>query len=280
MKKKNKMLAFKLNEISAVDRPAQGEATMSIMKRDSHSEEKVIKDIMTNGGHGEIAKDEGDTMSDAENKVADLEKRLEESQALLAKQTLVSEMSDVEKVFMSGLESGAAEGFMKMSSEGRASEINKSQSSDPVIYKSADGTEYRKSDSTAADLAKRVDASEAKVEELAKAADKANFEKRAGVELSHVTGSIEDRAALIKAVDGITGIAEILKAANDAAKEASAEKGSSEGEADNDGKEDHYGKFKAEVSKVAKAQSISSDDAEVIVKQDNPELYAAAVKAG
>lgn len=341
--KKNKMLAFKLNEISAVDRPAQGGAIMSIMKRDNvmknaklttevdghqhgidfygyecgdthgsttyqdehshpwlinqlgelvvgvvnghtHSlgerEIELFKSIAVNGDRDKIAKDKGDSMSGAENKVADLEKRLEKSQALLEKANLVSKMSDVEKSFMSGLDGDVAEGFLKMSSVERSAEIEKSKSSDPVIYKSADGTEYHKSDESAANLAKRVDASEAKVAKMAKASEDAVFEKRAGDELSHATGSIESRAAIIKALDGVDGAPEFIKSANDAAKAAQEESGSSEGSSGDENDGDAYGKYQSEVTKVAKDKSISKSEAEDIVQSNSPELYAAAVEAG
>lgn len=340
-KRRRKMHKFQLNEISAVDRPAQGEATVSIMKRhvmknaklttednghqhgidfydyecgnthgsttyqDEHShpwiinqsgelvigvadghthglgerEIELFKNIVVNSDDGEIAKGKGDAMSDAEKGVADLEKRLEEMGVQLEKATAISQMSDVEKSYMSALGEDDAEAFVKMSSGDRAAEIKKSEAEDPEFYKSADGTVYLKSQEAFGKMAKRADEADAKLAKMAADAKDAEFTKRAGDELSALPGEVSVRAAVLKAIDGIEGAAEILKAANDAAQANLGEVGSSEGDS-SDGDGDAYSKYKDEVSKVAKAQSISQDDAEDIVKREQPKLYADAVEAG
>ena len=91
-----------------------------------------------------------------------------------------------------------------------AEEANKA-AADPVLHTTKDGIEIRKSDGAAAlALAKARDEDRAEIADLkknsatlAKAAETAEFEKRAAEELPHLPGTVPQRAALLKAAEGI-----------------------------------------------------------------------------
>lgn len=152
-----------------------------------------------------------------ENEVAELQKRLERAEALAG-------MTDVEKAHLATLEGEAAEGFLKAKPEARAQMVENAEADDPVVYKADDGTEYRQSDdSRLREMAKRADQDRRELRRERETREREQLEKRAGESLAHLPGSIESRAALLQAAEGIQDEAhrkaalEILKAANDGA---------------------------------------------------------------
>ena len=96
---------------------------------------------------------------------------------------------------------------------------------DPVVHTTTDGLEIRKSDGAGVlALAKARDADAVKIAELteanagmAKAAAQSTYEMRAEDELKHLPGTLQQRAALLKAAEGIED-EETRKAAVDALK--------------------------------------------------------------
>ena len=82
---------------------------------------------------------------------------------------------------------------------------------DPILHTTADGIEIRKSDGAGAlALAKARDADAVTIAELTKtnkelaaATETGNFVKRAETELTHLPGTVQQRAALLKAAEGI-----------------------------------------------------------------------------
>lgn len=91
-----------------------------------------------------------------------------------------------------------------------AAELAKAEK-DPILHTTADGIEIRKSDGAGAlALAKARDADAVTIAELTKtnkelaaATETGNFEKRAETELTHLTGTVQQRAALLKVAEGI-----------------------------------------------------------------------------
>lgn len=245
-KKKNIMKEFQISEISAVDVPAQKGAKMVIMKRDYTKEEMDAmseedkKKLITQKEEDEDlsvedkkkAAKKGSDQQQKENEMADdtkaaeavakavkdatdpLKAELEVAKALAA-------MSDAQKAHYEKQDDAGKKAFIKMSEDERKAEVAKASEANPVVYKSADGTEFRKNDDVRLiAMAKRAD----EADKIAKAEiDKrlsAEYSKRAESELNCMTGKVETKVAILKAVDGISDEAvkkealELLKAAN------------------------------------------------------------------
>ena len=98
----------------------------------------------------------------------------------------------------------------KVADEAAAAEAARN-AEDPVVHKTKTGIEIRKSDgATMLAMAKEQDKKDAENAELRKTVKdltdqtgKASYEKRAREELPDVPGSVEARAAMLKAIDGI-----------------------------------------------------------------------------
>lgn len=133
----------------------------------------------------------------------------------------IAALTELEKKHYDGLSVEDKEIFLALNKSDRDAEIAKATSEDPVIYKSLAGEEFRKSDDPRiVAMAKRADANETRYkEEFAKRQD-AEFAKRAETELAYMPGTVETRAALLKAVDTIAdqevkkGVLDSLKAKN------------------------------------------------------------------
>jgi len=75
---------------------------------------------------------------------------------------------------------------------------------DPVVYKTKDGLELRKSVGVAViEMAKSNDLLREQNDTLRKKQESAEFEKRAEEELPHLPGTVQERGAMLKAIDGI-----------------------------------------------------------------------------
>ena len=116
----------------------------------------------------------------------------------------------------------AQDAFLAKSAEAQAAEVKKAaddakaaeearKAADPVVHTTADGVEIRKSDGpTVLALAKARDEDRKVIEQLtadnqalAKANTDADYAKRAAVELAHLPGTVEARAALLKNAEAI-----------------------------------------------------------------------------
>jgi hypothetical protein len=120
----------------------------------------------------------------------------------------VAEMSDDEKAHFATLDDVAKRGFVSLSSDDRAEEIEDvtkaANDADPVVYKSADGTEIRTSDGPAVlALTKRADRAEKRAEAAEAKASDIDVRKRASDDLASLPGSLDERTALLKAVESI-----------------------------------------------------------------------------
>ena len=94
--------------------------------------------------------------------------------------------------------------FAKMIRSDRERRILASREADPVVYRTDDGIEIRKSaGETVTALAKSNDEARRENRELRDAREHDVLEKRADNELRHLSGELETRVALLKAIDGI-----------------------------------------------------------------------------
>jgi len=252
IKKRRVLKDFRIDEISLVDKPAQAGARFTLLKRDSADDSpdivKMAQPILLSdhGGHSHIL-DGGSQggMTSWENEhshpwakmpdgsvrigasaghthevVLKRDNTMEETEkqellARVAKAESLAKLNDEQRSFYAGLNTEDQDAFLKSSDEDRQTKVDLSKSDDPVIYKSADGAEYRKSEAKAAELAKRVDAQDAKLKESEQLRKRDAFAKRAESELSNLPGSEDTKIAVLMAVEGIDGAAELFKAANE-----------------------------------------------------------------
>lgn len=211
---------------SAVTKPAQEGATVMLIKRADDAADNVDGggDSLPESRQEEVMSDEQKGQETVDN-TAELTKLQEQVAALEAttkRQTSIIAMSADQRAHFEGLDGDDADAFLAKSSDDRDAELEAVQKAaedaDPVVYTARDGMEIRKSDGdTVLSLVKRADALEAENAEIKKAETQARLEKRADDELGNLPGTVEARAALLGAVEGVDGAAEILKAANDAA---------------------------------------------------------------
>lgn len=260
-----------IDELSAVNTPAQEGATIVLMKRHTPPIDKAQN----------MKPETPDSVQRSDKDWADLEKRLKRSESIRS-------LSPKDRITYDGMTDEKDE-FLDMLPEARelfgiALEKN-AQESDPVVYTTVDGTVMRKSagESLIAlaksndRLQKRLDVSEATL--LQK-----SLEDRVLVELRHMPGTVADRAALLKAVDALptenrTGALNALKAQNTAMAKAFETHGISIGNAH----QDHSPQ--AQLERMAKAltdkdPNLSSEIAfsKVLNTTEGQELYTASLQ--
>ena len=145
---------------------------------------------------GDLNKKEGD--GDADRKPT--RTQLEAENARLS--TIVN-LSSEEREHFDGLPEGMRNAFLGKSASERQAEIVAKSDADPVMYTTMDGIEIRKSAGDAfISIAKSNDELRKANAELTAAREQDALEKRAA-ELSHLPGSIQVRAALLKSAEGI-----------------------------------------------------------------------------
>lgn len=199
------MRRFRINEISAVDMPAQEGAQATIFKRkdiEGAAGNPLAKDLT--GASSAVAEDlignvtREKTMS--EDKIRELEVQLAKAQSLLA-------MDADTRGYYDALKPKAQEAFLaKAATEQKAeaaAAIAKAADLKTVVYTDANGVAYTKADDTRlVELAKNNDLLMAGIRaEQAKVAE-AELAKRAS-ELAHLPGTDAVKLALLKSIDGI-----------------------------------------------------------------------------
>jgi len=201
---------FKLNEISAVDRPAQIHATALIMKRakldpDLPGDEDSPKKTKSAGKSVDTkTKTPGGSKMPKEKTLDELTSENETLKKQMAVLTTLSAFSDEEKTFYKGLDESAQAAFIAKSAQDRTDEVEMSKSADPVIYTSLDGSQFRKSDdSRIVASAKRADLMEKRFNEAAEKSNDLSLEKRAAVELGKLPGEAKVHINILKALDTI-----------------------------------------------------------------------------
>ena len=187
----------------------------------------LIDDIGKNDG-GQPA-NKGGTMPEPkdDNQVTELTKKVddltekltkaEETAKRLERAESVIRLSAVDRAHFDNLSTSDQDAFLAKSAADRAGEIEaakkRADEENPVLYKRADGTEIRKSDGQlTADMAKQLDEETAKRQELEKRAASDQLRKRAETELSHLPGTVDVRAEMLRKVEEIED-EEVKKAA-------------------------------------------------------------------
>ena len=154
---------------------------------------------------GTIETDRSKAVADETEKTAqtveDLTKKLEKANKIAA-------LNDAEKAHYNTLDDAGKDEFLAKSADQRKEALETIEKAkteaDPVVYKTMDGIELRKSAGEAlVAMAKSNDALRKQNDELVEKAANAEFEKRADAELSHTPGTVQERAAMLKAIEAI-----------------------------------------------------------------------------
>lgn len=226
--KRHKVTQLTLKEFSAVRRPAQAGATIDLTKSDTRlvlieksgpftadvhvptckgCQKPMKKDDSYCAACGAMQK--ADTthtpsetqMNELEKAKADLAAALAKGEALQAQLTASQAyglLSDVEKGHYGRLGAEAQAKFLKMSPSERAEETK------PVYTSEATGQVFTKADDgKLIEMAKSFDSERKSWRSELEKAKEAGYAARVHKELGHLPGTLEERTALLKAVDGI-----------------------------------------------------------------------------
>lgn len=234
---------IRIDEISAVDRPAQEDAIMTIMKRadetpnptetmteDSNMNGEVAEEVVAEVVETEEVKateevteeapeadaevekaEEAETEEEDEEEkgyeksLSDLTAELEVLQSELALAKSVAELSDAEKEVFASIEGEEARTeFLGKSADERAELIAKAADENAVIYKSLDGVEFTaQDDERLVSLAKQADEYKAQLVAAEEASIEKSYNERAETQLAHLPGELVTKNAVLRAIDGI-----------------------------------------------------------------------------
>lgn len=140
--------------------------------------------------------------------VRDLTTRAERAEA-------IAKLNADERGLFDGLGDPAKTEFLAKSAAERSAMITASKDANRVVFKSASGAEYRTSDDPRlVEMAKRADASEAATKEALAKAENTRLEKRADEVIKHLPGTLPQRVAILKALEGVDGADAFLTAAD------------------------------------------------------------------
>ena len=291
--KRRIMRDFTIEEISAVDRPAQAGAKVTLMKRaDKAQNHKERKMDFTKMSDDELSKMDMEKMSDDDKKkwMAEKDKRAKMSAEKAAKKLEKAEkviaLKADERAHYDALDDAGRQSFLELGTEAQTEAVQKAAvakaDANPVIYKSLDGEEFRKNDDARmVAMAKRADEQAKIIAKQAEDAEKTAYAKRAEDELPNLGGDVPGRAALLKAIDGIEddelrkSAGEALKSANIAAGDNFTSKGHSfgrTGAAGSVAKAATANEFEAAVQDVMKADGCSRSVAIAKVGRTNGNL--------
>lgn len=140
--------------------------------------------------------------------IADLTARAERAEAIM-------KLNADERGLFDSLQGDAQGEFLAKSASERAELIREAQAADKIVYKAANGDVFRASDDPR--LVKAIREGDEERERTRKALEQAEnvrLEKRAGEELAHCPGTVAVRAKILKALEGVEGAGEFLKAAD------------------------------------------------------------------
>ena len=270
-----------LNEISAVDDPAQPTAKATIFKRAKEVQKEA-------GPSGDNTNPEEEFM-----KPEEIEKMVSEAvEATKAELTksfaddlakAVNEAFDTMLAFdgeeldlFKAKDKAAQDELMSMSPEERKKKLKGEKAADEVVK--FEGKEISKSavgDATFA-LYKRLEAMDIEVAKAKDAEEFAKLEKRASEEFGNLPGTDVEKAKILKAVGALDeevkkSLEAILKSANEGNKEAFVQKGA-KGAVDANDAVAKKAALDGKVSEIMTSRSVTKTKAFEIVAIENPEL--------
>lgn len=275
------MEAFKLRELSAVDRPAQQHAKMTLMKRDSSESENATKKGT------DMTQEEMQKKLDAEvAKSAELTTKLEKAEAdLAALKAKEYEMDEEEAAAAALMDEKSKKSFEAMSKADRKAHLAELRKNDEVLKVEGVG-EIRKSLVGETQFAV-FKAQQTRIEKAeAEAAKQAELAKRADLRKSIETGVLKNLPGEVDAVvDAMKAIGDLdptigktINTMLEAGAKAIGAAYTSLGHAGEAKKA--AGDFLKKVDEIKTAEKCSHQDAMVKARKDHPELFAAYQSGG
>lgn len=215
------MKEFRIDEVSAVDSPAQKPARAVLLKRGKNPAPKDEREDTMEEVRGHENDPTGDDSMTPEEKAALEQKVTKAEQRAERAEKILALPADQRAVFAKFTDAAAQDAYLAKAPAERAAEIAKANEADAVVFEDKDtGTVYRKSDDPRlVALAKR--AAEDRAALVAERTTRANeaLAKRAEVELKHLPGDAVAKVELLRAIDAVpaahrTAVQEILKASD------------------------------------------------------------------
>lgn len=243
-RRKSIMRTFKIDEISAVDSPAQAGARAVILKRGDATNETLdlfeeahprhgVSKKAGSGADGGNSSEEGDMPID-DNAAAEHLAELEKRDSRISELEKILSLSTEERAHYDKMDDAGKEKFLAASSAGRSMMIAKALDHDAVVYTSDNGDEFRKSDDPRlVKMARERDEERRQVEKYRRDAEHAELSKRANDELGCVPGSTLAKVEILRAVSMIDDektrveVEKILKACDKVFKMVMTTRGSS-----------------------------------------------------
>jgi hypothetical protein len=277
------MRKFRINELSAVDNPAQEPARSLILKRNTSKS----ADSADNKGGSDMPdpKDNAKELQAVQQEKEELEKKLARAES-------ITQLPADQRAYFDALDGEEAQdGFLKLSKAKRKSTVEKAEaeakaaekkaaSEGEVVYTDNDGIEYRKSDDPRLIAgAKRNDLLAKKLEKAEQAREDDRIEKRAQEELPNYPGEVPVHSEIVRAIEGIED-EETRKAAFAAIKAGNEALGKSYVEVGHQDSRVEVGGAEAQLEKLAqtyaKEHKVSEAEAyaKVLETEDGQRLYA------
>jgi hypothetical protein len=238
-------------------------------------------------GDGPVKKESTmpDPKTDTKKSAEDLEAEIAALTETAELRGIVAGMNDEEREHLETLDDTAKVAFVGKGHDARAEEITAvhkaSEAKNPVVYTTKKGMEIHESDGAAVlMLARDADEQRERAEKAEATTASASIRKRAETELAHMPGTLDERTAMLKAIDSIADEGEreaalkALKAGDHAMSKRFENGGTSEGPAaDEDApmsKLDGLAKRYAEKEGVTEAQGYDA----VLKTDEGKALYS------
>lgn len=264
------LCGLQIDEISAVDEPAQEGAKVTMLKRKNTENDK---------GTDMETKDTGNI----DSKV-NIEKSMAKLSAELGRLKNVVALNPKERIFFDDLVEDEQASFLGAKSDVRMAKmdavIHKAKADDPIVYTTLDGLKlYKSAGDALIQMAKVNDDLKTRLDDAEAVLDREKLEKRANIELAHMPGTVRERAALLKAVDSMAdplkeGAMKILVAQNKNMQRAYKTFGVSIPPSDEDSSVDKMDKMAKALMDKNPGMTIEKAGAQVLLTPEGSDLYS------
>lgn len=197
------------------------DGTLVIGAAEGHSHEVIDPTLKSASGGANKESDmtqstqkaaEANSPEAIQKSIADLTTRAERAEAIL-------KLNADERGLFDGMNADGQTSFLTKSASERASLVSASKEANAVVYKARNGDEFRKNDDPRmVKMARERDEEAQRTEKALNELAMERLTKRAESEMSHCPGTPEVRAGILKALEGVPGAVEFVKAADAALK--------------------------------------------------------------
>lgn len=264
------LCGLQIDEISAVDEPAQEGAKITMLKRKNTENDK---------GTDMETKDTGNI----DSKV-NIKKSMAKLSAELGRLKNVVALNPKERIFFEDLVEDEQASFLGAKSDVRMAKMDavshKAKVNDPIVYTTLDGLKlYKSAGDVLIQMAKVNDDLKTRLDDAEAVLDREKLEKRANIELAHMPGTVRERAALLKAVDSMAdplkeGAMKILVAQNKNMQRAYKTFGVSISPSDDDSSVDKMDKMAKALMDKNPGMTIEKAGAQVLLTPEGSDLYS------